>query len=147
MSKRRGFTLVEVLVVIAIASLAFSLIGGFLIYLTETTGRVIDKSEEIMTTQTIKDSIRGVIEKAENKQETLESLFTGSFSIENDKNENGYFRLENGDFIRYSSGADREIIIEDTGLGWFSIIVEDGFYVCRLHYESGAEYKFIIGVE
>ena len=61
MSKKRGFTLVEVLVVIAITTLVFALVGGAMVFLTISSGDLIHKSEEIIQTQTIEKHLRSLV--------------------------------------------------------------------------------------
>lgn len=39
MSKKRGFTLVEILVVVAITTLVLAMVGGLLIFMAEKIGR------------------------------------------------------------------------------------------------------------
>ena len=58
MSKKRGFTLTEVLVVIAVTTLVLALVGGTLVFMTESCGRLIEKSEELLLVSAIEDSMR-----------------------------------------------------------------------------------------
>lgn len=61
MSKKRGFTLVEVLVVIAIATLVFALVGGTFVFLATSSGNLIHKSEAIIQAQTIEKHLRSFV--------------------------------------------------------------------------------------
>ena len=61
MSKKRGFTLVEVLVVIAIATLVFALVGGTFVFLATSSGNLIHKSESIIQAQTIEKHLRSFV--------------------------------------------------------------------------------------
>ncbi len=63
MSKKRGFTLVEILVVVAITTLVLAMVGGLLIFMAETSGTLIHKSEELMLVQSIESYLRGKYEK------------------------------------------------------------------------------------
>ena len=58
MSKKRGFTLTEVLVVIAVTTLVLALVGGTLVFMTESCGGLIEKSEELLLVSAIEDSMR-----------------------------------------------------------------------------------------
>ena len=62
MSKKRGFTLVEILVVVAITTLVLAMVGGLLIFMAETSGTLIHKSEELMLVQSIESYLRGKYE-------------------------------------------------------------------------------------
>lgn len=67
MSKKRGFTLVEVLVVIAITTLVFALVGGTFVFLATSSGDIIHKSEAIIQAQTIEKHLRSLDLNDDNK--------------------------------------------------------------------------------
>ena len=141
MSKKRGFTLTEVLVVLALVTVVFVAVGGLMIYMAQSSGSLIHQSEEIMLTQSIEGYIRGMIthEKVE-----LEKMLA-PFSIPENKNTEGKLRLENGNLYDYTFSEPKEVF-KDTGLAVFRIYKEGNFYKCYMQYESGVEYDFIIGI-
>ena len=59
MSKRRGFTLTEIVVVIALTSLVLAMVGGCLYFVSTYSGTLISKSEELTKVQTIETFLRG----------------------------------------------------------------------------------------
>ena len=147
MSNKRGFTLVEILVVLAISTLAFVLIGGFLVYLTESSGMLIHESEELMTAQSIEDYLRGYIDlevedDQSNKNQVFESLKT-KFDPTTNSNTEGIIRM-NSDGSLLKSG---QAIFKNTGLTFFNVYESsDGFLKCEMHFENGAKFTFILGV-
>lgn len=157
MSKKRGFTLVEVLVVLAVTTLAFILIGGFLVYLSESSGMLITESEELITAQSIEDYLRGYIntefekisddaEKDTKKDAVFDSLLASP--VGNDHiNTSGKIRRDaEGNLRLYSNDVDNTVVFKNTGLTFFTIYNSDGFLKCEMHFESGAEFSFILGV-
>lgn len=152
MSKKRGFTLVEVLVVLAVATLVFILVGGFLVYLTESSGMLIQESEELMTAQSIEDYIRGYISLELKKDGAVKNdIFNkllAQFDVQNHENTSGVIRLdENGDLHFVEDPAKYTPIFKNTGLNFFYIYKSpDGFLKCEMHFESGTEFTFILGV-
>ncbi len=61
MSKRRGFTLTEIVVVIALTSLVLAMVGGCLYFVSTYSGTLISKSEELTKVQTIETYLRGQV--------------------------------------------------------------------------------------
>ena len=60
--KKKGFTLVEVIVVMLVATLVFSMVGGTMVYITITTGNLIKQSEEIDMAKNIEKYVRNNIQ-------------------------------------------------------------------------------------
>ena len=136
MSKKRGFTLVEVLVVIAITTLVFALVGGAMVFLTKSSGDLIHKSEEIIQTQTIEKHLRSLVGD-ENKC-TLNAQQNQSMNI---------YQI-NGLEVKWDN---KTLTIngteyDDTGLYSFSIDHSSGFVKCTLTYTNGGTYTFILGI-
>ena len=137
MSKKRGFTLTEVLVVLALVTVVFVAVGGLMIYMAQSSGSLIHQSEEIMLTQSIEGYIRGMIE---HENVDIEDMLYIS-----DIDEDRMLRLENGVLYDCRSNVPKEIF-KDTGLATFRIYKKGNFYKCYMQYESGVEYDFIIGI-
>lgn len=83
MSKKRGFTLVEVLVVIAIATLVFALVGGTFVFLATSSGDLIHKSEAIIQAQTIEKHLRSFVDEKTNKVNTDFVIHEGKCTLNN----------------------------------------------------------------
>lgn len=124
MSKKRGFTLTEVLVVIAVTTLVLALVGGTLVFMTESCGRLIEKSEELLLVSAIEDSMR---KQFEDGQIAHISLSDGN--------------IKRGDTV----------LFKDTGLSQISfnlVEVEADTYIvrCTLIFASSSYYSFIVGI-
>ena len=131
MSKKRGFTLVEVLVVVAITSLVFALVGGTFVFLATSSGDLIDKSEELILTQTIEKHLRSLDKDNDNKLAFTSNVIWDDVTK----------TLTIGD-TKYT----------DTGLSSFEIFPfpQEGsqqFIKCRMTYTKGGTYTFIIGIK
>lgn len=131
MSKRRGFTLTEVLVVILLTTLVLAMVGGTLVFLTQSSGTLIHKGEELTLTQSIEDYLRGLLKTG---KVTIAEI---SEKVKLDQNKNLCF--------------NDEIAFEDTGLDSFDIVREPAegnkyFVKCYMKYKNGSEYSFILGV-
>lgn len=131
MLRKRGFTLVEVLVVIAISAIVMTTVGTTFVFIATSSGDLIHRSEELMEAQTIETYLRGLVEK--------EGFIEELKKVDHDEN--------NGD-ITY----DGNIRIAGTTLVDFTIYTEpakgkEGLYFvkCRLEYES-SEYVFTLGI-
>ena len=57
-NKRKGFTLVEVLVVILVSTLILATVGGTMVYISSTTGELMNESEEIDAAKNIENYVR-----------------------------------------------------------------------------------------
>lgn len=145
MTKKRGFTLVEILVVLAITTLVLAMVGGLLIFMADTSGKLIHKSEELMLVQSIETYLRGVLEYKDDDGKVYEprsiSVYSGS-----DNNLNTFtltafydgaspketiiiFDKQSKKII-YKSGTSDEtgkVIFKDTGLEDFDIYYIDEY--------------------
>ncbi len=145
MSKRRGFTLTEIVVVIALTSLVLAMVGGCLYFVSTYSGTLISKSEELTKVQTIETYLRGF---ATNEEGNL----LNDLQVDDDhrtigKN-NKNIVLKN-DTIKF---GDQDVI-KNTNLTTieFEIVKIDeeddkGFLRCKLVFQSGNDYTFILGI-
>ena len=60
LNKKRGFTLIEVLVVILVSTTLLTMVIGGMIYITNTIGDFIQKAEDIETAKNIEKYIRSM---------------------------------------------------------------------------------------
>lgn len=132
MSKKRGFTLTEVLVVIALTTLIMTMIGTAFVFVGTSSGNLIDKSEQLTQTQSIETYLRSLIAKGTD----INSLITNY--TESDK-----IKLDDkGNLV-----VNGKIEFKDTGLE--SIKIEkydnDKFVRCELKYKD-TSYDFILGL-
>lgn len=147
MSKRRGFTLTEIVVVIALTSLVLAMVGGCLYFVSTYSGTLISKSEELTKVQTIETYLRGQtgLENG-NKYINYEKLL--AFKIDG-----------NGDLIT----GDNATVIKNTGFSKLEITcfyidannekqyeitegVDQYFVECQLINPEGESYTFILGI-
>lgn len=118
--KKKGFTLVEVLVVMLVATLVFAMVGGTMVFITTTSGELLHQSEEIELAKNIEEYLR-----------TLDNSQLSAVKCDEETNWN----LLLGD----------ETVFSDTGLVEFSIDPSDGFNRCHMKFESGRHFDFIVG--
>ncbi len=141
MSKKRGFTLVEVLVVVALTSLVFALVGGTFVFLASSSGDLIEKSEELILTQTIEKHLRTLDKNNDNKINFAGDSGNG-YCIYDDAN------TEPNVIWKDSILTIGETQYTDTGLSSFQIWDDDkGFIRCTMKYQNGGTYTFIIGIK
>ena len=134
--KKSGFTLVEILVVIAISAIVLTMVGTTMVFMTQMTGDILQQAEDIDMAKNIEKYLR-------------------NFSIEIDKGEyiKG-FEETFGVFLIDADGdikQNEKIIFSDTGLIEFKIydtnvdeIEESDFLVCYMKFDSGKEFEFIL---
>ena len=123
---KKGFTLVEVLVVILVSTLLLALVGGTMYFISNSTERFVQQSEDIDLTKNIEKYFRSL-------KEDMNSI--------NDWNDAILF--QNGGNILNGD----EIIFSDTTLTDFYITVDEGGFVkCYMTYQSGMKFEFIIDV-
>ena len=140
MSKKRGFTLVEVLVVIAITTLVFALVGGAMVFLTKSSGDLIHKSEAIIQAQTIEKHLRSFVDESNN----IEGLTVG----DNNKCtiESVVFEDINNTLKIYGTeyeGIANFTLLKTEGNG------DDSFVRCTftiVNNNQSTEYTFILGI-
>lgn len=147
MSKRRGFTLTEIVVVIALTSLVLAMVGGCLYFVSTYSGTLISKSEELTKVQTIETYLRGQVRLVQDGKYITNYSELQEFLI-NDE----------GNIVKNNS---TEPIIKNTGFKEikFVFISEDGeevdissntgkfFLQCQLFKNNGEmAYSFILGI-
>ena len=116
---KKGFTLIEVLVVILVATLVIALVCGTLIFITKSTNNFVVQSKEIDTAKNIEKYLRSVENISDIKySESTDELL-----------------------------CDDVVIFSDTGLTRFEIVNEGEFIKCYMEYSSGSEFEFIIDVQ
>ncbi len=140
MSKRRGFTLTEIVVVIALTSLVLAMVGGCLYFVSTYSGTLISKSEELTKVQTIETYLRGQFE-------TDPSNLINPNDGENiSSNQN--IKLDEDSNLLF----DENVIVKNTSLKQILIYKEDtsdqsnAFLKCKLVFQSGNDYTFILGI-
>lgn len=163
MTKKRGFTLVEILVVLAITTLVLAMVGGLLIFMADTSGKLIHKSEELMLVQSIETYLRGVLEYKDNAGNVYEpksitvsgedNTYTLSISYSEDPPPTKTVVII---FDKDSIKEGEKVIFKDTGLSSFLIYsnVDDDFVRCKLVFTptggstpGSHTYDFIIGIK
>lgn len=147
MSKRRGFTLTEIVVVIALTSLVLAMVGGCLYFVSTYSGTLINKSEELTKVQTIETYLRGKV--VLNNDEYITN-YNDLIAFEIDGN---------GDLIT----GDNATVIKNTGFSELRITcfyidsdnnkkyeITEGitqyFVECQLFKDGKVAYSFILGI-
>lgn len=126
MQKKKGFTLIEVLVVILVTTLVFSMVAGAMFFISKTTSNYIQQSQEIDTAKNIENYLRTF------KQQTV--TLEDWQSLIN--------LQDNGDIINSDT-----VLFSDTGLITLNIYqVDNSFIKCYMKYQSGREFEFIIDI-
>ena len=156
MSKRRGFTLTEIVVVIALTSLVLAMVGGCLYFVSTYSGTLISKSEELTKVQTIETYLRGQVSiDGENNNKYI-------------TNYSDLLKLQiiHGDLVICKVDETFETIIKNTGFSNLSLelfYIKDGaryeyneitestneyFLECQLFKEGSTDpdYTFILGI-
>lgn len=143
MSKKRGFTLVEVLVVVAITSLVFALVGGTFVFLATSSGDLIDKSEELILTQTIEKHLRSLTNNSA-------SIKISEYSL--DKNGIITQCKINAITVKFENNTLTidETQYEDIDSFYFYLVLAEGnqyFFKCHISFgNDGGTYEFILGI-
>ena len=132
---KKGFTLVEVLVVILISGLVLSMVAGAMIFVTNSSGDLIHQAEDIDMAKNIEKYVRNLAK--ENELSKLETRNIG------EEIENELFKIdESGNLI----DKDNQRIFSDTGLTEFTINEEGGFIKCSMTFDSGKNFVFTLGI-
>ena len=132
---KKGFTLVEVLVVILISGLVLSMVAGAMIFVTNSSGDLIQQAEDIDMAKNIEKYVRNLA-----KENELSKLVTRNIGEEI---ENELFKIdESGNLI----DKDNQRIFSDTGLTEFTINNDDGFIRCSMTFDSGKNFVFTLGI-
>ena len=143
MSKRRGFTLTEIVVVIALTSLVLAMVGGCLYFVSTYSGTLISKSEELTKVQTIETYLRGITnqEGSSKYDNIINSTIDAHGKIELLDPHND-ITLESILNTIKNTGLKRIFIYKDE-----RITYEDNVFVkCTLVFQSNNEYTFILGI-
>ena len=132
---KKGFTLVEVLVVILISGLVLSMVAGAMIFVTNSSGDLIHQAEDIDMAKNIEKYVRNLAK--ENELSKLETRNIG------EEIENELFKIdESGNLI----DKDNQRIFSDTGLTEFTINSEGRFIKCSMTFDSGKHFVFTLGI-
>ena len=125
--KKKGFTLVEVIVVMLVATLVFSMVGGTMVYITITTGNLIKQSEEIDMAKNIEKYVRN------NIQTIMDNYPQDNWNEETNEKvlsllgQEGFSDIELVTFKIYQKND------------------ESDFIRCNIEFKSGRQFDFIIG--
>ena len=121
--KKKGFTLVEVLVVILVSTIVFALVGGTMVFISTSTNKYIEQSKDIDTAKNIEKYLRTL-------EEDMQSLEDWNNSIV----------FIDGDLLYKNI-----VIFSDTNLKSFNISSEDEIFIkCYMTYPSGMKFEFIV---
>lgn len=136
---KKGFTLIEVLVVILISGLVLSMVAGAMIFVTNSSGELIHQAEDIDMAKNIEKYLRNLVDR------DLKDIDWTEFEIdikENDR-ENSYFSIDESGNLIDNSGQK---IFSDTGLIEFKISNEGGFVKCSMTFDSEKHFEFTLGI-
>ena len=140
MQKKSGFTLVEIIVVIAISAIVLTMVGTTMVFMTNVSGNLLEEAEDIDMAKNIEKYLRGLVN---DKDKTLNDLSVFYNDIEsNNRNKNAFFRIDDEGNIKEVS-SDKPIF-SNTRLSIFSIQQEGDFIKCYMKFESGKEFEFIL---
>lgn len=142
MSKRRGFTLTEIVVVIALTSLVLAMVGGCLYFVSTYSGTLISKSEELTKVQTIETYLRGQFENT-----NIDSLINSDDGDSLKANENIHLDADSNliffkDTTIKNTGLNKILIYKDVNIFNDTKIAVK----CKLVFQSGNDYTFILGI-
>lgn len=118
--KKKGFTLIEVIVVMLVATLVFTMVGGTMVFITTTTGDLIHQAEEI--------------DMAKNIAKYLRANFTFEENIDDPD-----YIINDPDYITKID------VFSDVSLKEFKIYLKGNFIKCSMTFESNRNFEFIIG--
>ena len=136
LNKKRGFTLIEVLVVILVSTTLLTMVIGGMTYITNTIGDFIQKAEEI--------------EIAKNIEKYFRSIDINDLTVDLNNEDNNvevyenYIITESSDLIHKSG----EVIFYDTGLEEFEISrnTDSNVVKCYMKFHSGIEFEFVVEI-
>lgn len=140
LQKKKGFTLVEVLVVILISGLVLSMVATAMIFVITSSGDLIQQAEDIDMAKNIEKYLRNTY------REKTDCDFQIEYS-ENDSANNGVFSIDTEGNMYEVVDDGTKIIFSDTGLTVFTISSEEnGFIKCYMRFDSGKEFSFTLGI-
>lgn len=125
--KKKGFTLVEVIVVMLVATLVFTMVGGTMVFVTTTTGDLIQQAEDIEMAKNIERYLRQCYE------DNPDFL---TIPGEDDSEKSKYL-------------FDEDEFFPDSNLDEFEIYQykTDNFIRCYMKFKTGRQFDFIIGAK
>lgn len=144
MQKKNGFTLVEIIVVIAISAIVLTMVGTTMVFMTNVSGNLLEEAEDIDMAKNIEKYLRGLL-----SDETRDSQVKPNMLIAEGNNQE---IIQNDVFVvNISEGTIKEIVnqrvvFSDTGLVSFYIVSNDGFVKCHMEFNSGKKFDFILGI-
>ena len=127
--KKKGFTLIEVLVVMLVSTLVLTMVGGTMVFITTRTGELIHNSEEINTAQNIEKYLRYLAQQTDDI-DCLDINNDSSIIVWNEQNGDIYY--------------NDKTVFENTELTFFNLWLEDDFLKCKMKFQSGREFEFIV---
>ena len=139
MQKKSGFTLVEILVVIAISAIVLTMVGTTMVFMTNVSGNLLEEAEDIDMAKNIEKYLRKFSPNDIIKSENSEKKYT-----QGNETDFGCFIIDADGNIKENSS--RKTIFSNTRLSIFSIQKEGDFIKCKMIFESGKEFEFILGI-
>ena len=139
MQKKNGFTLVEIIVVIAISAIVLTMVGTTMVFMTNVSGNLLEEAEDIDMAKNIEKYLRGLVDDGcspDNLTMTFPDLYN--------KSKNTVFEIDNDGNIKENTSG--KTIFSNTRLSVFSIQQEGDFIKCKMIFESGKEFEFILGI-
>lgn len=141
---KKGFTLVEVLVVILISGLVLSMIAGAMIFVTNSSGDLIHQAEDIDMAKNIEKYLRNLTDDFQDllpkSEDSIVYKGEGEVSF-------GLFKIDaKGNLIEFGENDTEKKIFSDTGLTHFEIMTEGGFIKCSMTFDSGKHFVFTLGI-
>ncbi|MBO5716167.1 MAG: type II secretion system protein [Clostridia bacterium] len=140
LQKKSGFTLVELIVVIAISAIVLTMVGTTMVFMTNMSGDLLQEAEDIDMAKNIEKYLRSFVDENKKLTKNLEMDFKNE-----EKPANEVFKIENGNLIELD---DEKTVFSDTGLEEFKIYTDNnsGFIKCYMKFDSGKEFEFILSV-
>ena len=138
LQKKKGFTLVEVLVVILISGLVLSMVATAMIFITSSSGELIHHAEDIDMAKNIEKYLRDNWENVSIKEDIIWNIDNGnevefsSFAID-----------ENGNLIELE---EEKTVFSNTGLTNFEIKNDNDIIKCYMKFDSGKEFEFTLAI-
>ena len=133
MQKKSGFTLVEIIVVIAISAIVLTMVGTTMVFMTNVSGDLLEEAEDIDMAKNIEKYLRNSIKN--------KTISTGTYIIDEQEENFEAFQIENNNIVE-----DGKIIFSDTRLEVFTIKEDAGFIECYMRFGSGKEFEFTLGI-
>lgn len=145
MSKRRGFTLTEIVVVIALTSLVLAMVGGCLYFVSTYSGTLISKSEELTKVQTIETHLRSVIGNTDSKISIAKDGTPANKYTIGTSNPTEIIWNEDQNTLKIGNSVEYKDVTD------FTFYTKSGeenrnFLYCKIAYNNGESYTFILGI-